>query len=55
MTYSPDGDELRYRRAAEEAVRQLDWCIWYIRKIRKYAVARMLSARREAIQKQLQR
>ncbi len=41
---SPD-----YRRAAEVAVEQLDWCIAYLRRIRRDKVARQLARNRDHI------
>lgn len=41
---SPD-----YRRAAEAALGQLEWCIDYLHRIRKDTVARRLSRNRDSI------
>jgi hypothetical protein len=39
----------RYRDAAELAIEQLDWCIGYLRQIRKVRIARVLHANRMEI------
>jgi hypothetical protein len=44
-----DDAATRYRKAAELAVEQLDWCISYLRQIRKPAIARALQKNRESI------
>lgn len=47
-------DEMeRYRRAAEDTMQQLDWCIGYLHGIRKNAEAQMLSRNRQVIRKNL--
>jgi hypothetical protein len=47
-------DELeRYRRAAEDAMQQLDWCIGYLHGIRKNAEAKTLSRNRQVIRQNL--
>lgn len=38
-----------YRRAAEAALQQLEWCINYLHRIRKDKVARRLSRNRDSI------
>ena len=49
-----DVDEMeRYRRAAEDAMQQLDWCIGYLHGIRKDAEAKMLSRNRQVIRQNL--
>lgn len=49
-----DIDELeRYRRAAEDALQQLDWCIGYLHGLRKNSEARMLSQNRQVIRQNL--
>jgi len=49
-----DADELeRYRRAAEDALQQLDWCIGYLHGIRKNAEARLLAQNRQTIRSHL--
>jgi hypothetical protein len=51
----PDKDEdvERYRRAAEDALQQLDWCIGYLHGIRKTEISRALSRNRSHIRSQL--
>jgi hypothetical protein len=47
-------DELeRYRRAAEDALQQLDWCIGYLHGIRKLDISRALAKNRSQIRSQL--
>ena len=47
-------DELeRYRRAAEDALQQLDWCIGYLHGIRKVDISRALAKNRTQIRSQL--
>jgi hypothetical protein len=47
-------DELRrYRRAAEDALQQLDWCIGYLHGARKVAISRSLAKNRSYIRTQL--
>jgi hypothetical protein len=52
-----DGDrdeELeRYRRAAEDALQQLDWCIGYLHGIRKLDISKALAKNRSQIRSQL--
>jgi hypothetical protein len=43
----------RYRRAAEDALQQLDWCIGYLHGIRKVDVSRALAKNRSFIRSQL--
>ena len=43
----------RYRRAAEDALQQLDWCIGYLHGIRKLDVSRALAKNRSYIRSQL--
>ena len=48
------GDEAeRYRRAAEDALQQLDWCIGYLHGIRKVGISRTLARNRSYIRTQL--
>jgi hypothetical protein len=44
----------RYQRAAEVALEQLDWCIRYLRQIRKNDVATVLSRNRDQIERRVQ-
>lgn len=54
MAEDNEVDELeRYRRAAEDALQQLDWAIGYLHGIRKNPEARMLSQNRQVIRKHL--
>jgi len=47
-------DELqRYRRAAEDALQQLDWCIGYLHGIRKTKISRSLARNRSQIRTKL--
>lgn len=41
----------RYKEGAEQALQQLEWCISYLRQIRKPRIARALQANRETIRK----
>ena len=43
----------RYRRAAEDALQQLDWCIGYLHGCNKKALAASLSKNRSYIRKHL--
>jgi hypothetical protein len=47
-------DELeRYRRAAEDALQQLDWAIGYLHGIRKTEISKALAQNRSYIRRQL--
>jgi len=50
-----DRDEqlYRYRRAAEDALQQLDWCIGYLHGLRKVEISRALAKNRSYIRTQL--
>ena len=49
-----DDDELsRYRRAAEDALQQLDWCIGYLHGLGKPQISRALAKNRSYIRTQL--
>jgi hypothetical protein len=48
-------DTERYRRAAEDALQQLDWCIGYLHGIRKTDISRALSKNRAQIRTQMLR
>jgi len=49
-----NGDELQlYRRAAEDALQQLDWCIGYLHGIRKVRISRSLARNRNRIRTHL--
>ncbi|MFL5911974.1 MAG: hypothetical protein ACJ768_15550 [Gaiellaceae bacterium] len=43
----------RYRRAAEDALQQLDWAIGYLHGIRKTGISTALAKNRSFIRKQL--
>ena len=43
----------RYKRAAEAALQQLDWCIVYLRGARKTDLAKALSRNRDHIRQRL--
>lgn len=43
----------RYRRAAEDALQQLDWCIGYLHGIRKTKISNALSRNRSHIRTSL--
>jgi hypothetical protein len=45
----------RYRRAAEETLDQLDWCINYLHRIRKSGIANALAKNRSTIRRQMSR
>ena len=46
-------DEEKYRRAAEDALQQLDWAIGYLHGIRKTKISKALSKNRAYIRTQL--
>ena len=48
-----DRDARRYRRAAEDALQQLDWCIGYLHGIGKTKISRSLSRNRGFIRTRL--
>jgi hypothetical protein len=43
----------RYRRAAEDALQQLDWCIGYLHGIRKTKISGQLAKNRSFIKRNL--
>ena len=45
----------RYRRAAEEALNQLDWCVDYLHRIRKNRIAQVISNNRSLIRREMTR
>jgi len=52
----PDIDQdqaVKYRRAAEDALQQLDWCIGYLHGIQKTKISRALSRNRSQIRSEL--
>jgi hypothetical protein len=48
-----DDEARRYHRAAQAALEQLDWCIRYLRQIRKNEVATILSRNRDQIERRV--
>lgn len=49
-----DDEQLkRYRRAAEDSLQQLDWCIGYLHGLGKVEISRALSKNRSYIRTQL--
>ena len=49
-----DNDRARqYQHAAEAALEQLDWCVKYLRQIRKNDVARVVSRNRAHIERRV--
>jgi hypothetical protein len=45
----------RYRRAAEETLDQLDWCVNYLYRIRKPGIAQAIAKNRSAIRRRMRR
>ena len=43
----------RYRRAAEETLDQLDWCINYLHRIRKPGIAEAIAKNRSTIRRRM--
>ena len=43
----------RYRRAADDTLEQLEWCINYLHRIRKPKIADALDANRRAIKQRM--
>jgi hypothetical protein len=55
-THDSVGEDVeRYRRAAEETLDQIDWCIGYLYRIRKPEIARALERNRATIRRQIGR
>ena len=52
---SRDEELERYRRAAEDALQQLDWCIGYLHGARKVEISRALAKNRAHIRTELLR
>jgi hypothetical protein len=48
-----DDEIARYRRAAEETLDQLDWCVKYLYRIRKPRIASTVDKNRATIQRQM--
>ena len=53
MTDGSSKDEELYRRAAEDALQQLDWAIGYLHGIRKTEISRALAKNRSHIRTRL--
>lgn len=49
-----DEEAIRYRKAAQLALEQLDWCIDYLRRIHKPRIARQLAKNQAAIRRRLE-
>ena len=45
----------RYRRAAEETLDQLDWCVNYLYRIRKPGIAQAIARNRSTIRRRIRR
>jgi hypothetical protein len=45
----------RYRRAAEETLEQLEWCVNYLYRIRKGRIAEVVDNNRRHIRRQMSR
>ena len=45
----------RYRRAAEETLHQLDWCVSYLHRIRKDHIAQVIEQNRSFIRQEMNR
>jgi succinylglutamate desuccinylase len=43
----------RYREATEQLLEQIDWCISYLNRIRKYDLARSVARNRDQIRRRL--
>ena len=48
-----DDEADRYRYAAEKALDQLDWCVDYLREIRKPEIARAIARNQREIRERL--
>lgn len=48
-----DEEAARYRKAAELALDQLDWCIEYLRRIHKARIAKQLAKNHSSISRRL--
>jgi hypothetical protein len=49
-----DEEAARYRRAAQLALRELEWCVEYLRRIRKFRLAEQLAKNLAAIRRRLE-
>ena len=55
-THDANRDDVeKYRRAAEETLDQVDWCIGYLYRIRKPDIARALERNRSTIRRRMDR
>jgi hypothetical protein len=45
----------RYRRAAEEGLNQLDWCVNYLHRVGKSNIARVIERNRSQIRREMER
>lgn len=50
-----DAEIARYRRASEEALEQLEWCVNYLYRIRKPRIAEGIDKNRRRIRQQMSR
>ena len=50
---SNGSDDTRYRRAAEDALQQLDWAIGYLHGIKKIGISKALAQNRSYIRRNL--
>ena len=50
-----DDEAARYREAAHRALDQLDWCVEYLRGIRKTKISKQVAKNRSAIARSLAR
>ena len=50
---SPQSEAYRYRRAAEDALQQLDWTIGYLHGIHKTEISKALAKNRSFIRREL--
>jgi hypothetical protein len=48
-------ESARYRRAAEEGLNQLDWCVNYLHRIGKSSIAQVIERNRSHIRRQMER
>ena len=48
-----DDEAARYRKAAHQALDQLDWCVEYLRSIRKTKIAKQIAKNRSPIARTL--
>jgi len=48
-----DGEAAGYRRATEDLLQQLDWCIGYLHRIRKTKIANVLAKNRSHIRREI--